>query len=90
MVVFTKINCVQRSNGLIIAFNGIAAPSSSDGIPSEKTVRAIDELQGVMHYRLPDQKEKIIQYYNMNGTNCFLIESKNPGENLLDEFPDCN
>ena len=89
MALFTEIKCVKKNGPLIVQIYGTVAPSSSDGVPTEGTIRATDDTQGVNEYLFPDGRRKLIRYITMNETNCFFLEGDEIGKNFLEAFPEC-
>lgn len=104
MVLFTEIKCVQKDGSLVVGISGTVASSSSDGnpsevtlrfiegpqgVPSEDTLRIIDGRNGINKYLFPDGRKKLIRYLTMADKLCLFIEGDSTEQNFLDNFPEC-
>lgn len=91
MPTLTAIRCVERNGDRIVGIYGTLAPESSNGIPQEARIRAIDELRGPLEWIHPQHGKMFIQFLTQDGVHCFVCTGPDdPNHNLLNDFNDCS
>lgn len=93
-ILITEIECVQKEGTLIVGICGKMVSLPSEGVstgvvPTMALIRAIDKIIGPVAYQPPDEPPMFIKLLPNGGPRRFFLGDES-GENLLDEFPECN
>lgn len=95
MILLIEIHCIKKEGNFVTEITGMVAPTSSDGIPTRQTLKAIDQPWD-LHWRHPDvgtlpiAQGTAIDSHTGNGIKYFLFaDPGSPSHNLLEKLQLC-
>ena len=92
METFQEIRCVKRDKGFVVSICGTFAPISSNGVPTEGSLNAVEGAKGSVDYLHPKHCKLFVQFITAGteNTKCFFIaDPEDASNNLLDDFDEC-
>ena len=82
---------MQKERNKVVSIYGVKAPDSSNGVPEEVRIRAIEEARGILEWHHSLHGNLFIQYVTQEDTRCFVCTDPNdPSHNLLQDFDECS
>ncbi len=90
-MLFTKIHCVIKDGNKVIEIHGRKAPQSSNGVPEDVRLRAVESARGPIEWEHPKHRKLFIQFVTISDTRCFVcIDPNNQNTNLLESVQECS